>query len=95
MKKKIMSNSDRKTSYIKRKQGTKDETVELHTNFKTMIYHHLRDLVLLNELNEEEAQRIKEFKSRVPSFNSFNTLFFPNRDHPRLRRIISDFVAEP
>jgi hypothetical protein len=33
--------------------GSKDDTVELNINFKTIVYNHFKELLLANELSPE------------------------------------------
>lgn len=40
------------------RQGSKDDTVELNINFKTIIYKFLKELMLANELEPEEYSKI-------------------------------------
>jgi hypothetical protein len=56
-------------------RGSKDDTVELNINFKTLLVHYFRELKMLNELNDYEIRQVNEFSERVPSFNSL-MLFF-------------------
>lgn len=59
-------------------KGSKDDTMELNINFKTLLVHYFRELRMLNELNEYEMQHLKEFSERVPSFPSL-MLFLQDR----------------
>lgn len=56
-------------------RGSKDDTVELNINFKTLLVHYFKELRMLNELNPHELTHLKEFIERVPSLNSL-MLFF-------------------
>lgn len=55
-------------------QGSKDDTVELNINFKTIIFNYFKELLLANELNPAQAQRALDFGNRSPSFKSLNIL---------------------
>jgi hypothetical protein len=55
------------------RQGSKDDTVELNINFKTIFSNHFRSLLQANELTPAEAARVSEFTRRPPSFKSFVT----------------------
>lgn len=39
-------------------QGSKDDTVELNINFKTLLVNYFKELTLANELNIVEIRRI-------------------------------------
>ena len=60
------------------RQGSKDDTVELNINFKTILVNYFKELLLVNELSDEEAQLVLEFSTRSPSFKSLQA-FFCNR----------------
>ena len=60
------------------RQGSKDDTVELNINFKTILVNYFKELLLVNELSDEEAQLVLEFSTRSPSFKSLRA-FFCNR----------------
>ena len=62
-------------------QGTKDDTVELNTNFKTILVNYFKELILANELKEYEVQQVTEFMKRVPSFQSLKTLFKKEKEN--------------
>jgi hypothetical protein len=39
-------------------QGSKDDTMELNINFKTLLVNYFKELILANELNPIEIGRI-------------------------------------
>lgn len=55
-------------------QGSKDDTVELNINFKTIIFNYFKELLLANELSPGQAQRALDFGNRSPSFKSLSIL---------------------
>lgn len=57
------------------RQGSKDDTVELNINFKTILINYFKELLLVNELSSEEAQLVLEFSARSPSFKSLQAFF--------------------
>jgi hypothetical protein len=59
------------------RQGSKDDTVELNINFKTILAAHLRTRLLARELSPEQAQAALAFMQRSPSFKSLAALCGP------------------
>lgn len=56
-------------------QGSKDDTMELNINFKTLLVNYLKDLSIANELTPTEVKKVQEFAERGPSFQSLKLLF--------------------
>ena len=56
-------------------QGSKDDTVELNTNFKTIFGNFFKELVLAKELSQNEIYIVTSFMGRVASFNSLKLVF--------------------
>lgn len=52
------------------KKGTKDDTVLLNINFKTIIVGFFREKIFLNELSPQDTCHLEQFSSRPPSFKS-------------------------
>lgn len=62
-------------------RGSKDDTVELNINFKTLLVHFFKELRMLNELSPHELAHLKEFIERVPSLRSLMLFFARNPEN--------------
>ena len=51
-------------------RGTKDDTMLLNTNFKTILVSYFREKMFLRELNQIEIEEVEGFAERQPSFKS-------------------------
>ena len=76
-------------------QGSKDDTVELNINFKTIIFNYFKELLLANELSPAQAQRALDFGNRSPSFKSLNILCERQGADHEVGSLLLRFVQSP
>lgn len=74
------------------RQGSKDDTVELNINFKTILVNYFKELLLVNELSDEEAQLVLEFSARSPSFKSLQAFFCNPKGSSRISSQCSKII---
>jgi hypothetical protein len=77
---------------LKSFQGEKDDTVELNTNFKTLLVGHFRELSFLKELTPGEEERIEAFAKRVPSFASLAKFYADEAGNEGIRKRCLSFL---
>lgn len=76
-------------------QGSKDDTVELNINFKTIIFNYFKELLLANELSPAQAQRAVDFGNRSPSFKSLSTLCERQGAGSEVNSLLLRFIQSP
>ena len=74
-------------------KGTKNETVELNTNYKTIIMNFFKELIFLRELNDKELEIVNLYKDKVPSFNALVEIFHNDGASESLRRKTCEFFC--
>ena len=74
-------------------RGSKDDTVELNINFKTLLVHYFKELRMLNELNQHELAHLKEFIERVPSLHSLMLFFARSEENEGIRARSLEFFS--